>query len=79
MFQNLYILRAALEMFSTISERRRPEKSMARKTSSRNMVTAWEKRKAQNSKTPKKNRNSAITFYCIVTMNFRPKLLRVVI
>ena len=39
--ENLYILRAALEMFSTISERRRPEKRTARKTSRRNMVTAW--------------------------------------
>ena len=35
--ENLYILSAALEMFSTISERRRPEKRIARKTSSRNM------------------------------------------
>ena len=40
--ENLYILRAALEMFSTISERRRPEKRIARKTSSRNMAAAWE-------------------------------------
>ena len=48
--ENLYILSAALEMFSTISERRRPEKRIARKTSSRNMSkppeeSAWESKK----------------------------------